>query len=101
MRREDLSKALRYLAPQIPEFEFEAVIDHAMMSPTLSRAVPETALWLSMTAYIRHNFTDYDALLDDGYDVESARHFVLEGMNGKLAEWGVKRRISDKEADAE
>lgn len=97
MRREELAKALRYLAPQIPDFEFDAVIDHAMMSPTLNRAVPETALWLSMTAYIRHNFTDYDTLLDDGYDVESARHFVLEGMNEKLAEWGVKRRISDKE----
>ncbi|BCJ89400.1 hypothetical protein IZ6_01350 [Terrihabitans soli] len=97
MRREDLATALRYLAPHIPEFEFEAVIDHAMMSPTLSRSVPETALWLSLTAYIRHNFTDYDALLDDNYDVESARHFVLDAMNDKLAEWGVKRRISDKE----
>ena len=97
MRREELSKALRYLAPQIPDFEFDGVIDHAMMSQTLNRAVPETALWLSMAAYVRHNFTDYDALLDDGYDVESARHFVLDTMNEKLAEWGVKRRISDKE----
>jgi hypothetical protein len=97
VRREELGRALRHLAPQIPDHEFDAVIDHAMMSPTLNRAVPETALWLSMTAYIRHNFTDYDALLDDGYDVESARHFVLDGMNGKLAEWGVKRRIADQE----
>jgi hypothetical protein len=97
MRREELGTALRYLAPQIPDFEFGAVIDHAMLSPTLNRAVPETALWLSMTAYIRHNFTDYDALLEDGYDVESARHFVLDAMNEKLAEWGVRRRISDKE----
>jgi hypothetical protein len=97
MRREDLAKALRHLAPLIPDFEFGAVVDHAVMSPTLSRSVPETALWLSMTAYIRHNFTDYDALLDDGYDVESARHFVLDAMNDKLAEWGVKRRVADTE----
>jgi hypothetical protein len=97
MRREDLATALRHLAPQLPEFEFDAVIDHAMMSPTLSRSVPETALWLSMTAYIRHNFTDYDSLLDDGYDVESARHFVLDAMNQTLAAWGVKRRVADKE----
>ena len=47
-----------------------------------------------MTAYIRHMFTEYDALLDDGYDVESARHFVLDAINEKLGEWGVKRRIS-------
>jgi hypothetical protein len=97
MRREELGTALRHLAPHIPDFEFDAVIDHAMMSQTLNRAVPETALWLSMTAYIRHNFTDYDALLDDGYDVESARHFVLDGMNDKLAEWGVKRRIAEQD----
>lgn len=97
MRREDLATALRYLAPHIPEFEFGAVLDHAMMSPTLSRALPETALWLSMTAYIRHNFTDYDALLDEGYEVEAARHFVLDAMNDTLAEWGVKRRVLDKE----
>jgi hypothetical protein len=97
MRREDLGHALRHLAPHIPEFEFDAVIDHAMMSPALSRAAPETALWLSLTAYIRHTFTDYDALLDDNYDVESARHFVLDAMNDKLAAWGVKRRVSEKE----
>ena len=92
--RAELRKALHHLAPTIPEFESGAVIDHAEMSPGLANATPETALWLSMTAYIRHVFTDYDALLDDGYDVESARHFVLDATNEKLAEWGVKRRIS-------
>lgn len=97
MRREEFEQALRHLAPHIPQFEFGAVIDHAEMSPVLSRSVAETALWLSMTSYIRHTFTDYDALLDDGYDVESARHFVLEAINDKLAEWGVERRVQDKE----
>ncbi len=97
MRREELAQALRHLAPHIPPFEFGAVLDHAVMSPTLSRSVPETALWLSLTAYIRHNFTDYDDLLDEGYDVEAARHFVLAAMNDKLAEWGVKRRVAESE----
>jgi len=94
MRRDELERALRHLAPKIPEHEFGAVIDHALDSPGLRGGVPETALWLSMTAYIRHRFTDYDALLDDGYDVESARHFVLDATNEKLADWGVKRRIA-------
>lgn len=93
MSRDELERALRHLAPKIPGHEFGAVIDHALESPGLRGGVPETALWLSMTAYIRHRFTDYDALLDDGYDVESARHFVLDAINGKLAEWGVKRRV--------
>jgi hypothetical protein len=95
--RDELEAALRHLAPRITEFEFGAVIDHAEMSPGLSRAVPETALWLSITAYIRHVFTEYDFLLDDGYDVESARHFTLEPINEKLAEWGVKRRVAGEE----
>ena len=43
-----------------------------------------------------YNFTEGVAMiakLDDGYDVESARHFVLDASNEKLAEWGVTRRI--------
>jgi hypothetical protein len=97
MRRDELEQALRHIAPHIPKHEFGAVIDHAEMSPGLRNAVPENALWLSMTAYVRHVFTDYDALLNDGYDVDSARHFVLDGINEKLAEWGVKRRVSEDE----
>jgi hypothetical protein len=93
-RRDELEKALRHIAPRIPEHEFGAVIDHALTSAGLRTGVPETALWLSMTAYIRHVFTEYDALLDDGYDIDSARHFVLDAINDKLAEWGVKRRVS-------
>jgi hypothetical protein len=96
-QRAELERALRHLAPDIPEFEFGAVIDHAMLSPTLSRAVPETALWLSLTSYARHVFTEYDALLEEGYDVESGRHFVLEAINEKLNEWGVKRRVTNTE----
>ena len=91
--RAELERALRHLAPQIPHHEFGAVIDHALDSAGLRKGPPETALFLSMTAYIRHVFTDYDALLTDGYDLDSARHFVADDINGKLAEWGVKRRV--------
>jgi hypothetical protein len=37
---------------------------------------PEAAAWLSLVAYARHVFTDYDALLQEHYDQESARFFV-------------------------
>ncbi|MFC5069689.1 DUF2293 domain-containing protein [Flaviflagellibacter deserti] len=96
-RREELEAALRHLAPDIPPHEFDAVVDHAMSSPGLRASNPETALWLSMTAYIRHTFTDYDALLGDGYDRASARHFVIDNTNEILAGWGVKRRVADTE----
>lgn len=95
-RRSDIEATLRRLAPRIPSHEFMAVTDHAMDSPGLRQASPETAAWLSLTAYVRHALTDYDDLLDQGYDTESARHFVAEAMDETLAAWGVRRRIADE-----
>lgn len=93
-RRGIIETALRRLAPRIPSHEFSAIADHAMDSPGLRRAAPEEAAWLSMVAYIRHVFTDYDALLEQGYDTDSARHFVAGEMESVLAAWGVRRPLS-------
>jgi hypothetical protein len=87
--------ALRRLAPKIPPHEFAAVTDHAMDSPGLRTASAETAAWLSLVAYIRHVRTEYDDLLAEGYDPESARHFVVGAMDEVLSEWGVRRRIRE------
>ena len=73
------------------------MVDHALLSSGLRVAVPENAAWLSMTAYIRHALTEYDSLLDDGYDAESARHFVFDDINEVLADWGVKRRLAGED----
>ena len=51
-RREAIESAVRILAPSIPRHEFEAVTDHALVSRGLHGASPETAAWLSLTAYI-------------------------------------------------
>jgi hypothetical protein len=95
-RRSDLEAALRQLAPRIPKHEFGAVLDHALDSPGLRSAAPETAAWLSLVAYVRHVMTDYDALLAEGYDVESARFFVLGTITAVLEDWGVRRRVADE-----
>jgi hypothetical protein len=92
-RREAIESAVRILAPRIPRHELEAVVDHALGSRGLQTASPETAAWLSLTSYIRHRLTDYDDLLNDGYDMESARFFVLDDMNAVLEEWGSPRRV--------
>jgi hypothetical protein len=92
-RRADVEAALSRLAPAIPPHEASVVADHAMDSPGLATAAPETAAWLSLVAYVRHVFTDYDDLLDDGYDQDSARHFVLDEMRAVLAGWGVRRPV--------
>jgi hypothetical protein len=93
-KRSDIEIALRRLAPRIPAHELGAVVDHAVDSPGLKRASPETAAWLSLVAYVRHVFTDYDELLTQDYDQDSARHFVADEITAVLNDWGVQRRLS-------
>ena len=93
-RRTDIESALRRLAPRIPDHEFGAVIDHALDSRGLRQAAPEEAAWLSLVAYVRHVFTDYDDLLEQSYDEESARFFVAAEIEATLTRWGVRRRLT-------
>jgi hypothetical protein len=93
-RRFEIEVAVRLLAPRLPQHELGAVTDHAMDSAGLRKAAPETAAWLSLVAYARHVFTDYDELLSQGYDYDSARFFVAQELEAMLDEWGVARRLS-------
>lgn len=95
-KRLRLAEALDRLAPRIPSFEREAVIDHAIDSRGLSSASPETAVWLSLVSYVRHVLTDYDALLAEGYDRDEARFFVAEHTQEILAEWGCRRGLGEE-----
>ncbi|GAB6845736.1 hypothetical protein HNR00_001241 [Methylorubrum rhodinum] len=96
-RRAMVAAALERLAPRMPDFEAETVLDRAMRSPGLRLALPENAAWLALTAFARHAFTDYDDLLAEGYDRDSARHFVLDQMNATLTEWGSRRLVSEED----
>ena len=96
-KRSEIEAALRRLAPKLPPHEFAAVVDHAMDSAGLRPAAPEAAAWLSLVAYVRHVFTDYDALLREGYDHDSARFFVAAEIEEILGGWGVTRRLSLQE----
>ena len=97
-KRADIEAALRRLAPKIPPHEFAAVADHALDSRGLRSASPETAALLSLVAYVRHVFTEYDELLEkEGYDEDSARHFVADEIEGVLQGWGVQRRLAARD----
>ena len=96
-KRADIDAALRRLAPKIPPHEFAAVADHAVDSRGLRQATPEAAAWLSLVAYVRHVFTEYDDLLEQGYDEDSARHFVAAEIEGVLSGWGVRRRLAARD----
>ncbi len=91
--RRTIEDALGRLAPRMPGFEREAVLDHAAASRTLNKASPEEAAWLSLVAYVRHTLTDYDDLLASGYEVDEARFFVADEMGAVLAGWGVRRTL--------
>jgi len=93
-RRADIEAALKRLAPQIPDHELGAVVDHALDSRGLRNAAPEEAAWLSLVAYVRHVFTDYDELRDQDYDEDSARFFVAAEIGAVLEGWGVQRRLA-------
>jgi hypothetical protein len=92
-RRQAIESALRHLAPRIPAHEFGAIADHALDSESLKSASPDAAAWLSLVAYVRHVFTEYDALLTQGYDRDSARFFVADEMTAVLSEWGARRSL--------
>ena len=97
MKRNVIEDALRRLAPKIPPHEFGAVVDHALDSRGLRNATPENAAWLSLVAYVRHTLTEYDDLLAQGYDQDSARYFVADEISAVLASWGAKRTLGGEE----
>ncbi len=90
---------LRALAPLIPYSDSEPVLERAakLAREDLSLGA---ALWLALVAHVRHRHTEYDALLAEGYDRDSARHFVVEETEAALTAWGCVRRI-DVEAEGE
>jgi hypothetical protein len=92
-RRRAIESALRHLAPRVPVHEFGAIVDHALDSEGLRAASPETVAWLSLVAYVRHVFTEYDALLAQGYDRDSARFFVADEIAAVLTQWGARRSL--------
>ena len=93
-RRTEIETAVRRLAPRIPPHELSAVVDHALDSPGLRPASPERAAWLSLVAYVRHVLTEYDELLEQGYDRDSARFFVTSEIEVVLRRWGVRRPLA-------
>lgn len=95
-RQKDLRKALRALLPRIPMRDAEAILASAGAGH-LRHLPPSISIWQATTSYVRHELTDYEALLDEGYDRDAARHFVLDSMNDVLRDWGCNKEVSDEE----
>lgn len=93
-KKREIKRQLRKLIPIVSLGDFMA-IEEIANAGHLRHLPPSIAAWQAITSRIRHAHTDYDNLLEEGYDAESARHFVLDEMNEILTEWGCSRQISD------
>jgi hypothetical protein len=99
-RQKAIGRALTLAIPQAPYLDAEAIRE-AARARHLRALSPTVALWLAAVAHIRHVHTEYDALLDEGYDRDAARFFVLDDINDVLDRWGATRRLDPDAVDEE
>jgi hypothetical protein len=91
-RQRDIAKALTLLIPGAPFIDAEPI--RVLAAKRKFKLLPvSTAVWLAAVTHIRHVHTEYDALLNEGYERDAARHFTLEPINEILTEWRATRLI--------
>jgi hypothetical protein len=98
-RQRAIAKGLTLLIPLAPWADAEQ-IRQAAGQKHLKALPPSVALWLATIAHIRHQHTAYESLLEEGYDRESARFFVVDEINRVLTGWRATRFL-DPDDDEE
>lgn len=96
-RRRAISRALTALLPMAPYSDIERIREMAL-GAKLRELPPSIAVWLAALAYVRHEHTEYDALLAEGYGREAARHYTVDAINARLTEWRATRLLDPDEA---
>jgi hypothetical protein len=91
-RQRAIAKALTALLPLAPYSDTEKIRADASQ-PHLKALPPSLAIWLAAVAHVRHVHTEYDRLLDEGYDRDSARFFVVDQINEVLTRWRATRLL--------
>ena len=99
-RQKALAKSLTALIPLAPYSDAEAIREAAGQRK-LRELPPSIAIWIATVTHVRHEHSDYDALLDEGYDRDSARHFVVDQMNAVLTTWRATRLVEADEDEGE
>ena len=95
-RKRQIEKHLKAMIPKAPLSDFIA-IESIAVAGHLRHLPPSITVWQAITTQIRHVHTDYDLLLQDGYDKDSALHFVVDEMNEILVQWGCSRTLDTTE----
>lgn len=96
-RQRAIHKALREMIPHAPYSDFEAIA-LAARSKHMRDLTPVNGAFLATVAHIRHRYTDYDELRDEGYDKDSARFFVAAPIEEQLLLWGCSRGLDPFDA---
>lgn len=91
-RRRAVDKALTLLLPMAPYADMEKIRADAS-AKHLRDLPPSIAVWLATIAHVRHEHSDYDRLLAEGYDRDSARFFVVGQINEWLTKWRATRLL--------
>jgi hypothetical protein len=97
-RQRDIAKALTALLPLAPYSDAEKIRCMAS-AKKLKTLPPSVAVWLATVTHIRHEHTDYDALLAEGYDRDAARFFVVDDINAVLTRWRATRLLEPEESE--
>jgi hypothetical protein len=97
-RQRDVAKALTALLPLAPYADMEKIREIAL-AKKLKTLPPSVAVWLATITHVRHEHTDYDALLAEGYDRDAARFFVVEEINAVLTRWRATRLLEPEESE--
>ncbi|WP_280822493.1 DUF2293 domain-containing protein [Pseudaminobacter soli (ex Li et al. 2025)] len=97
-RQRAIAKALTALLPIAPYADTERIRTDAS-APHLKTLPPTIAVWLATVAHVRHQHTDYERLLEEGYDRDSARFFVLDQVNQVLTRWRATRLLDPDDED--
>ena len=97
-RQRALAKALTALLPMAPYADIEAV-RLAAGARDMRELPPSIAVWLATIAHVRHEHTDYDRLLAEGYDRDAARFFVVDQINETLTRWRATRLLEHDESE--
>ena len=97
-RQRAIAKALTALLPLAPYIDAEKIRADASQ-PHLKTLPPSLAVWLATVAHIRHVHTEYERLLGEGYDRESARFFVIDQINDVLTRWRATRLLDPDNED--
>ncbi|MCT7374985.1 DUF2293 domain-containing protein [Chelativorans salis] len=99
-RQRAVNKALTALLPLAPYSDTEKI--RALANDRKLRTLPPSiAVWLATVTHVRHEHSDYDDLLAEGYDRDAARFFVVDQINDMLTGWRATRLLDAEEGESE